>query len=186
MKKTLILVLALLLVLFPLAACGANSTTEKSSDAAASANESAQNVAQSSSDPGTAVEGDYGWVKLDVPDGYVYVKESDQYVTLQNATDSKVFVRIARDYLMGRSIEEVALTQISNNTEKYRKGADGFFSGLSWKVVDFEQNGQECRMLFAECGDGEHYLRVTAFGLTENDFALQVILGNIRLDLSQL
>ena len=37
-------------------------------------------------------------------------------------------------------------------------------------------------MLFCECGDDIHYLRATAFGLTENDFALAVILSNISID----
>ena len=183
MKKTILVILAALLVLLAFAGCGkANSDTEQSAPAS-STDASAQNSEKpASSDPAGAGAGDFGWIRLDIPDGYIYVKEAEYYVTIQNETDSKQFVRIAYDYIMDRTLEQVVLTQISNNTEKYFKGADGAFSGFSWQVINFEQNGQECRMLFCECGDDTHYLRVTAFGLTENDFPLQVILGNISID----
>ncbi len=182
MKKAILVFLAAMLVLLALTGCGkANSDTEQSTPAS-STDVDAQNSEKPASDPAGAGAGDFGWIRLDIPDGYIYVKEAEYYVTIQNETDSKQFVRIAYDYIMDRTLEQVVLTQISNNTEKYFKGADGAFSGFSWQVINFEQNGQECRMLFCECGDDIHYLRVTAFGLTENDFPLQVILGNISID----
>ena len=131
-------------------------------------------------------ETDFGWVKFDLPDGYITVKESEQYITIQNAKNSKQFVRLTRDYLMGRTLDDLSFEQISNNTSKYSKGADGYFSGFSWNVVNYEENGMECRMFFALAGDGEHYLRVTAIGLTENDFALQVIMGHLVINLEEL
>ena len=136
MKKTILVILAAMLVLLTLAGCGkANSDTEQSAPAS-STEASAQNSEKpASSDPAGASAGDFGWIRLDIPDGFIYVKEAEYYVTIQNETDSKQFVRIAYDYIMDRTLEQVVLTQISNNTEKYFKGADGAFSGFAAVMI---------------------------------------------------
>jgi hypothetical protein len=41
-------------------------------------------------------------------------------------------------------------------------------------------------MFFGLAGDGDHYIRITATGLTENDFALQVIMGHLVINLEEL
>ncbi len=41
-------------------------------------------------------------------------------------------------------------------------------------------------MFFAEAGDGVHFLRVTAFGLTEDDQAVITVLESIVPDKSKL
>jgi hypothetical protein len=179
MKKIITLLLVLLLV-SSLFAC----SKPTSSDTEAETTKAANNVADTQS--GAPSDEDLGWIQLDVPDGFVIVKESDQYITVINQNDKNQFVRFTRDYLMGRTLDDLSFAQISNNTSKYSKGADGYFSGFSWNVVNYQENGADCRIFFALAGDGEHYLRVTAIGLTENDFALQVIMGHLVINLEEL
>lgn len=130
---------------------------------------------------------DFGWVHFEAPAYFIDTQESEQYVTLINENDKNQMVKISRDILYpDQTIDFLVMQQISNNTEKYEKGADAAFGGFSWQTVNFRENGLENRMFFADAGDGEHFLKLTAFGLTENDYALQVITGSIAVDAAQL
>ena len=182
MKKITVILLVLVLAL-TFSACA------KPSSGSGTSSDSTNGLADTGAAAGTngTVSGeDQGWIKFDLPDGFEVVRESDQYITVINTKNNKQFIRLTRDYLMGRSLEDLAYGQISNNAEKYSKGADGYFSGISWKVVNYTENGVECRMFFGLAGDGDHFIRITATGLTENDFALQIIMGHLIIDVSEL
>lgn len=187
MKKTILMTALAVILTVSLAACGGKAADTASTTDTGVQTTAAETTADSgSADPSAINTADGGWIKLDIPGGYKQIKESDQYITIQNESNTNQYVRITRDYLMDRTLDDMVRGQISNDPGKYSKGADGAFSGFEWQVVNYQSNGLDCRMLFCLCGDGDHYLRVTAIGLTENDFALQVILGNITLNASEL
>ena len=180
MKKVITLLLVFVMAVSLFACTAPSSGGDTPADVTTVSNNAAGNQT------GAPKEEELGWIQLDIPDGFVVVKESDQYITVQNANDKNQFVRFTRDYLMGRTLDDLSFEQISNNTSKYSKGADGYFSGFSWNVVNYQENGADCRIFFALAGDDEHYLRVTAIGLTENDFPLQFIMGHMIIDLAKL
>lgn len=124
---------------------------------------------------------DEGWIKLDMPFGYIDESNPD-YVSIICEADPNKTINIARDILLGVTLDVLIEDQVAQS--KGSLGDPFEAAGFEWNVINLVSNGKDGRRLFAQI-DEMNYLRVSLFDLTEQDEAVQQVLNSLVIDMSK-
>ena len=184
--KRMITVLIALAVLLSFAACGGKSnsgntsTIAPSDETGADLTEETVDAATEAATLGEPTPIDKGWLKLDMPAGYIEDSPAD-YVSLIFEADPNKTINIARDMLPGVELDVLVDDQVSQGGSR---GEDYQAAGYEWKVVNRTTNGKDSCILFAQL-DELFYVRATLFGLTPQDDAVRQVFESLVIDNTQ-
>jgi len=129
---------------------------------------------------------DFGWVKFEMPEGWVDAEESPAYITVREETDSHHVVKLfAYDYVTGESVERIAEEDVAGDPDRYTLDKAVEIGERTWYPVRFTFNGNDSVRMYTEIDSG-HYCYATAFEMTESDPAVQTILGTAGFDASKI
>lgn len=183
MKKLVIALCAAIMVM-GLAACGGGSS---SSAASASGSASASSSAEASSSAASANLTDFGWVKIEMPEGYVDANESDSYVTIRDEGNDKHCMKIFKKTLVSSAptAADYAAKEVADHEGKYTDEGKVTIGDHEWNLVGFTFNNNPSVFAYTDVADKKCvYLTIYEMGI--DDPAVQTVLSSIQVDESQL
>ena len=181
MKHILKICFIIFAVLFAimLSACGSSNKNDSASSSGSSSAETSAKAEEKSEVKGSPTPTAFSWVKFDVPAGYT-AKETGDIISAVNDNNKNQYINIAREALADRTFDAVVEQEIAAESG-YSKGPDAPFGDRMWKTVNYQKDGADSRIFIAPAGDRANYIKVTAFGLTENDEAVKEIMASMTL-----